>query len=277
MHAQGLGYGSGELLQSFYTRDAHRVDKQVTLARTLRVESPVRMGCFVIVVALSVVFTATLAQGADPVDGKFQAFGATRLVVGGIPPDNNALDLTSNCGPQTYNNTCYYNAAAFVYSGVAFVPNKPFPLSSISDLATDYNVGGSDCGAGSPRFVIILSSDHDSLEGYFGRPPNFTDCLDGWENTGNLTTDTTTRWVFKNRNTLMTWSQIEATYGTHEVTATRRTKRGFLPYSLLTPPSSTPSTPARAPECEWRPVPSLSDPACTVPMPHCTPAGGSMG
>jgi hypothetical protein len=148
--------------------------------------------------------------------GKFQSFGSTRLVTGGVRPDTAVLDLTSNCGAQPYSNTCY-SAAQFTYSGVAFTFSKnTTTLANITTLSTDYNFGGADCGGGSPRFVIYTTSS-DTFEGYFGPPPNFTNCYYGWLNTNNETTDSTARWVVDNGNTYYTWSQLVAIYGSDVV------------------------------------------------------------
>jgi hypothetical protein len=167
-----------------------------------------------IFVAITMFAGVALAGGPQYLGGKFQTFGATRLVVAGIPPDDHALDLTSNCGPETYNPTCY-NDATFTYSGVQFVPNKPLALSSVTVLSADYNVGGGDCGGGSPRFTIYLSGG-PNLWGYFGPYPSFTGCYLGWLNTGNLTTDTAIRWFVGNAS--YTWATLEATYGSSLVT-----------------------------------------------------------
>ena len=156
-----------------------------------------------------------LAQNVT-VNGNFQAFGSARLVVGGVPPDSMALDLTSNCGAQAYSNTCYNNAP-FTYSGVDFHFSHHPALSKITTLSTDYNYGGADCGGGAPRLVIFTTTS-DNFEGYLGPPPEFTNCYYGWLNTGNLTADSSTRWVFDNGNTLMTWSQLVASYGTDTLT-----------------------------------------------------------
>jgi len=128
---------------------------------------------------------AASAHGWDD-HGDFKLFGAARLVSGGIAPHEVAADLTSNCGAQPYSNTCYTNAAAFVFSGVSFKPdNNSLTLKDITSLSTDYNIGGSDCGGGSPRFEIDLTSGKNIFV-YFGPAPNFVNCYYGWQNTGNV-------------------------------------------------------------------------------------------
>jgi len=165
-------------------------------------------------VAFTLFVGVAMAGGSPHAVAKFQIFGAARLVVGGIPPDDHAVDLTSNCGPETFNPTCY-NDPTFTYSGIAFTPAAPFALSSLTNLSADYNLDGADCGGGSPRFTIYLSGG-PNVWGYFGLPPNFTGCYHGWLNTGNLTTDPTARWFVG--NTQYTWATLEATYGTSLVT-----------------------------------------------------------
>jgi len=167
-----------------------------------------------IVVAFGMFVGVAMAGSTPHAVAKFQIFGATRLVVGGIPPDDHALDLTSNCGAETFNPTCY-NDPTFTYSGIAFVPAAPLALSTVTTLSADYNLDGADCGGGSPRFTIYLSGG-PTVWGYFGLPPNFTGCYHGWLNTGNLTKDPTVRWYVGNAQ--YTWATLEATYGTSLVT-----------------------------------------------------------
>lgn len=173
--------------------------------------------------ALALVAVVTVLVGVavaqDPA-GKFQVFGATRLVVGGVPPDNRALDLTSNCGAQPYSATCYSNAP-FVYSGVDFAPKPTHlpTLASITTLSTDYNVGGSNCEGGAPRYVIFTAASNN-YTAYFGQPPYGPPCYFGWQNTGNFTstTDSTPRWQVNLANTFNTWAQIVAGHGSELVT-----------------------------------------------------------
>jgi hypothetical protein len=183
----------------------------------------VKASCIVSLIAIMAIVTVAMPP-APPIHGQFQAFGNARLVVGGIPPDNNAVDLTSNCGNEPYNPTCY-NDATFNFSGIAFVVNDPPPpsfptINALTNLSTDYNFGGADCGGGAPRFVISLSggSGNDNLTGDFGQPPNFTNCYYGWLNTGNFTTDSTKRWQFDLNNVNLSWAQVQALYGSRMFT-----------------------------------------------------------
>jgi hypothetical protein len=179
-----------------------------------------------IIVGLALVGTM-LAQGPN-VDGKFSNagpanFGAgpinssSRLVIGGVKPDDKSVNLTSNCGAQTYSTNCF-STAKFTWSGVTFTPNQPFPLSNLTTLSTDYNFGGADCGGGSPRFIVFTQSNN--YEANLGPPPNFTNCYHGWLNTGNFTntSDPTLRWQISNGNTYMTWQMIVTAHGSELVT-----------------------------------------------------------
>jgi hypothetical protein len=139
--------------------------------------------------------TAALASGID-VDGKFALFGSAQWVTGGLRPGEMAVDLTSNCGAQPYNNTCYSVPSLFVFSAVSFTPDAHHVtpmLSDISALSTAYNVGGADCGGGAPRFSIALSGGKNIFV-YFGPAPNFTNCYYGWQNTENVILATDARW-----------------------------------------------------------------------------------
>jgi hypothetical protein len=62
-------------------------------------------------------------------------------------------------------------------------------LDQLTTLATMYNIQDGDCGGGSPRFSIIMSSGQEIFV-YIGPPPNFTGCTkDSWETTGNFADD----------------------------------------------------------------------------------------
>lgn len=66
-------------------------------------------------------------------------------------------------------------------------------MADIKTLSTDYNIGGSDCGGGAPRFEIDLATGKNIFV-YFGPLPNFTNCFYGWQNTGNVVNATDKRW-----------------------------------------------------------------------------------
>ena len=71
------------------------------------------------------------------------------------------------------------------YGGVSLVPTTVTTVSTLTFLATDYQMTAGDCGAGSPRFAIGLSSGKNIFV-YVGPAPNYTACAPGWQSTGNL-------------------------------------------------------------------------------------------
>ncbi|HLW97409.1 MAG TPA: hypothetical protein VKR82_02095 [Candidatus Acidoferrales bacterium] len=166
--------------------------------------------------AICVLAVATLA--AD-VEGKFSLFGNSKFVTGGLGPNETAVDLTSNCGAQPYSNTCSVNSP-FVFSGVAFNtnPNKLPTLNQLTILATDYNMNGTDCSGGSPRFVIFTNLHNYELN--IGQAPFGGNCYYGWQNTGNVAsaTDPTPRWQVDVGNTFFKWSDVLASHGSEQVT-----------------------------------------------------------
>jgi hypothetical protein len=113
------------------------------------------------VAALAALGALAVAVPADQHENKAlksALFGSARLVIGGIAPHEIVPDLTSNCGAQPYLITCYSNTPPFTSSGVAFFPNPGLTVANLTTLSTDYNLGGSNCGGGSPRFVIFASN-----------------------------------------------------------------------------------------------------------------------
>jgi hypothetical protein len=146
------------------------------------------------VVAVTVLVGTALAVPFD-LDGKFKAFGNARLLNGGVPPDRRSVDLTSDCNPTTPAPAPFAcNFSTLTFSGVTFTPKAPLPtLADITNLSTDYNLGGSDCGGGAPRFEIHLDTGKNIFV-YIGPLPNFTGCFYGWQNTGNATMATDKRW-----------------------------------------------------------------------------------
>lgn len=167
---------------------------------------------------------------ADPGDGqgRFSLFDEAKRIVGGLFPGVSAVDLSSVAcaltGPPTQppadncSNPPPYNVTD---SGITWKPpgnNRP-TLSQIKTLSTFYDMSATDCGGGSPRFVIFTSAH--SLQGYFGPPPNFTGCPVGWQNTGNFAdpADPAHRWGVDNGGTYVPWSTIVGSYGSLTVTS----------------------------------------------------------
>jgi len=136
----------------------------------------------------------TMASAAGPT---WSLFGNAISVIDGVGPNTGAIQLSSTCNFTGATPTCDFTTLTF--SGVGFQPAGPLTFSSITQLSTDFNVGGSDCGGGSPRFQINIDTDGDgNLDGnvfvYLGPHPNFTGCFFGWQNTGNLISSTDLRY-----------------------------------------------------------------------------------
>ena len=141
------------------------------------------------------------------------------MVVGGIGGIGAAVDLTSNCGNEPFNPTCYADPT-FTFSDLDFTPGNSLTVSKIATLSTDYDFGGANCGGGSPRIAIRGSSGTVTC-GYFGFLPSFTSCYTGWLNTGNWasTADTTVRWDDHcNGTAVHDWAGVLTTYGSQAVT-----------------------------------------------------------
>lgn len=120
----------------------------------------------VVAVALSV----SLSVSAVAASG-YQLFGDATLVAGGNP--GMAAQLRSDASPG--------------FGGVDFdVATMTF--AQLTQLSTDYNITDDQCGAGSPRFQINVSttSGTKNIFVYLGPSPLFTACAPGWQSSGNL-------------------------------------------------------------------------------------------
>jgi hypothetical protein len=177
------------------------------------------MNARILVAAIAICMTfmsVSRAQAAGP----FSLSGHAQIVTGGVGPNNSAVDLTSNCGAEPFNPTCY-NDPTFTFSDLGFTPSGSLTVSGITTLSTDYNFGGANCGGGSPR-VALQGSSRTITCGYFGQNPiNFTSCYTGWLNTGNWASaaDTRVRWDDHcNGTAAHDWAGVLATYGSQTVT-----------------------------------------------------------
>jgi hypothetical protein len=77
------------------------------------------------------------------------------------------------------------------WGGVNFEVPDGLTYGELTTLSTDYNVTDDDCGGGSPRFSVDIDTNSDSVSDgnvviHFGPSPSFTNCLPGWQTTGNL-------------------------------------------------------------------------------------------
>lgn len=77
------------------------------------------------------------------------------------------------------------------YSGVSFDDANGTIFSTLTNLATDFDVTDDSCGGGSPRFQIAMDTNGDMTSDgnifvYMGPSPSFAGCTSGIQNTGNL-------------------------------------------------------------------------------------------
>jgi hypothetical protein len=97
---------------------------------------------------------------------------------------NNPVELASVC------------TADPPFSSVDYRVRRSMTFADISELSTLYNVTDDDCFGGSPRFQIRLDlngngvNDPNPTDGnifvYIGPQPNFSQCAQSWQGTGNL-------------------------------------------------------------------------------------------
>lgn len=77
------------------------------------------------------------------------------------------------------------------FSGVRFDDAVGVPFMSLTNLSSSYDVTDDDCGGGAPRFQIQVDTNGDNISDgnvhvAFGPSPSFTNCLPGWQTTGNM-------------------------------------------------------------------------------------------
>lgn len=113
-----------------------------------------------------------MVQGSTAVAASgYQLFGDATLVSGGNP--GMAAQLRSDNDPG-------YGGVDFDVSAMTF--------AQLTQLSTDYNITNDQCGAGSPRFQINVStaSGTKNIFVYLGPSPAFIGCAPGWQSSGNL-------------------------------------------------------------------------------------------
>jgi cysteine-rich repeat protein len=81
--------------------------------------------------------------------------------------------------------------ASPAFGGISFTLSPSITWAQLTHLSTDYNITDDDCGAGSPRIQLRIDTNGDNVSNgnvhiAIGPSPNFTDCLPGWQTTGNL-------------------------------------------------------------------------------------------
>jgi len=120
--------------------------------------------------------------------GPFQLYGNALAVREGKGRAEFAIELSSRCAagaPACVNN------GSLTYSGIAFKPDRPLRFSELRELSAEYRFKVGDCAGGSPRFQVNVDTDADGKSDgdlwiYIGPFPNFTSCVSGWQNTGNM-------------------------------------------------------------------------------------------
>ncbi|MDB5224453.1 MAG: hypothetical protein JWO43_75 [Candidatus Adlerbacteria bacterium] len=108
------------------------------------------------------------------------AFAATPNLFGGATMGSGTASLVSNTADVSTAND---------YSGIDFPIASSTTLASLGTLSATYNVLGTDCGGGSPRFQInvMSGSTTKNVFAYIGPQPNYTGCTQNTATTsGNL-------------------------------------------------------------------------------------------
>ena len=115
--------------------------------------------------SVSVSISAVAASG-------YTLFGDARIVSGGNP--GMAAQIRSDASPG--------------FGGVAFDVSSGLTIAQLTQLWTDYNITDDQCGGGSPRFQINVSTatGTKNIFVYLGPSPTFTGCASGWQSSGNL-------------------------------------------------------------------------------------------
>ena len=88
------------------------------------------------------------------------------------------------------------------FGGVTLAGTGVTTFSSITTLATEFNVTDDDCKAGSPRFSVKVTTPSGSktVFVYLGPLPNFTGCTPNtWLSSGNLISDLDLRFDISQR------------------------------------------------------------------------------
>lgn len=135
---------------------------------TARVTTLLARALTVPIIALAL--TASLSVSAVAASG-YTLFGDATLVAGGNP--GMAAQLRSDADPG-------FGGVDFDVSAMTF--------AQLTQLSTDFNVTDDQCGAGSPRFQINVTtaSGTKNIFVYLGPSPTFTGCAAGWQSSGNL-------------------------------------------------------------------------------------------
>lgn len=126
----------------------------------------------VLLASLVLASLALVQSSASVAASGYTLFGDAMLVPGGNP--GMAAQLRSDATPG--------------WGGVDFDVSAGLTFAQLTQLATDYNITDDQCGAGSPRFQINVTtaSGTKNIFVYLGPSPTFTGCAPGWQISGNL-------------------------------------------------------------------------------------------
>lgn len=143
------------------------------------------------------------------------ALAATATPFGGATVADGVLTLVSNTGDTDATND---------FSGARFTDTGVTTFSSITTLATEFNVTDDDCTDGSPRFQIRVqtpSSGEKNVFVYLGPTPSFKGCSpNAWIVSGDLTDSAELRVDLTQVGGAFysTWAQAVALVGAYQVT-----------------------------------------------------------
>ncbi|MGH2492516.1 MAG: hypothetical protein ACRDF9_13535, partial [Candidatus Limnocylindria bacterium] len=141
-------------------------DDMITIACLTRLSArALTVPVIAVALSLNLAIPALAASG-------YTLFGDAMLVPGGNPWM--AAQLRSDATPG--------------FGGVDFDVSSGLTFAQLTQLSTDYNITDDQCGAGSPRFQINVStaSGTKNIFVYLGPSPSFTGCAPGWQSSGNL-------------------------------------------------------------------------------------------
>ncbi len=137
---------------------------------------------------LSISIVSLLVVGAVLAYASITAYASSSLLGGASFGVGNVILVSDTVNPN---------------SGISFDDANGETFSSLSVLQTDFNVTDDNCGAGSPRFVISIDADNNSVSDgnvlvNLGPSPAFNTCTQNtWTNSGNLIgNNDTDRWDF---------------------------------------------------------------------------------
>ncbi len=153
--------------------------------------------------------TGEMTEGTATASVSSTANALVALISDPTPPDPNGFGtFIGTAHPERFSDetVVFTQSACPGGPGVCFADNtftfgymvmyntRGKTLDQLTTLATMYYVENGDCGAGSPRFSVVMSNGAE-VHVYIGPFPQYTLCMSGsWQSTGNLVTDPEPRW-----------------------------------------------------------------------------------